>query len=253
VSNAGGAPIESVDRALRLVELLWEADSLGITDVAERLGVPPSTAHRLLSALIHRGFAVKADGRRYRAGPVLETRRHGRHRSVETLRELLSPALELLQRRTGETAQLMVRQGSEVRYVYGIEPDEPLRVTARFGDLMPAYVASGGKVLLSELDEAELDRLYAGGLPPWPTARIDDLAGLKEQLAEVRRVGYALNLEETEAGVCGVAVAAHDPAGRGVAALVVAVPSVRFAEPDLPRCLEALEEARELAEEQLRP
>ena len=243
------APIESVDRALRLVELLRDEDAVSLTEAAERLDVPPSTAHRLLAALMHRDFAVR-DGRLYRAGPALVVRRE-EPVTVQGLRDVFLPALELLHGRVQETAQLLAWEGKDTRFVVGIEPDRPLRVTARSGDHMPAYVSSGGKALLAVMDDAEVEALYDRGLPPWPTGRIKDVGELKKQLAKVRKQGYGTNFEETEVGVCGIGVAVCGSGGRGLAALVVAVPSARFAKRDVPRYLEALREARELAVDSL--
>jgi IclR family transcriptional regulator, acetate operon repressor len=252
MSDAGGPPIESVDRALRLVEILRDEGTVSVTDAAERLGVAPSTAHRLLAALIHRRFAVQDKGQRrhYRAGPALAVP-DVEAMTVGTLRVVLNPALEQLHQRAGETAQLLVPQGGNVRFVYGIEPEAPLRVATRVGDTMPAYCTSGGKALLAELDDAQLHRVYPDGLPPWPTARIADLDELARELVEVRHVGYGLNQEETEPGVCGLGVAVHDAIGSAVASLVVAVPSVRFRRADIPRYAEDLRVTAAFAEELL--
>ena len=97
----------------------------------------------------------------------------------------------------------------------------------------------------------ELDSLYSEGLPSWSTATVSDLTSLKRELATVRREGFGTNLEETERGVCALAVAVHDPDGDAVAALVVAVPSVRFQRRDVPRYLEVLDAASQVAERSL--
>ena len=246
MSRAGAPPIESVDRALQLVSMLRAERTMTVSRAAERLGVAPSTAHRLLAALVHRGYATQGRDRSYRAGPELADRADPSS-SLGALRLNLRPALELLHDRTGETAELMALQGGDVCFVDGIESIAPLRVTARIGDLMPAHCAAGGKALLAELSEDALDTLYTDGLPPWPTAQVTDLGKLKRQLRTVRREGYATNLEETEQGVCGIGVPVHDEAERAVASFVVAVPSARFERADLPRYVEVLRAAADAA------
>ena len=123
----------------------------------------------------------------------------------------------------------MVRHGQNIRFLDGIECELPLRVGVRVGDEMPAHCSAGGKAILAAMSTADLDRLYARGLPDWPTARYRDLSALKRHLTRVRRQGYGVNVEETEQGVSGVGVAVCDRLDRPIVALTVAVPSSRFA------------------------
>ena len=147
------APIESVDRALRLVELLRDEDAVSLTEAAERLDVPPSTAHRLLAALMHRDFAVR-DGKLYRAGPSLVVRRE-EPVTVQGLREVFQPALELLHDRVQETAQLLAWEGKDTRFVVGIEPDRIRSLVALAGDVRVTFA---GGVATAD-DVATIDRL----------------------------------------------------------------------------------------------
>ncbi|WP_169983238.1 IclR family transcriptional regulator [Microbispora sp. H10836] len=245
-----GSPLESVDRALRLVEMLRHGELLTVKAAAERLAVAPSTAHRLLGALIYRGFAVQDRERRYRAGPAI-SQQHDTALSTSELRATARAGLDHLHAAVGETVQLMVLQRWSIKFIDGIECDAPLRVGVRVGDLMPAYCSAGGKALLAELSNTDLEMLHRGGLPPWPTARIATLAALKTQLMTVRRRGYGMNNEETEQGVSGVGVAIRDPAGKAVAAFTVAVPSVRFDRSGVSAYVASLREAVELTQAQI--
>ena len=83
---------------------------------------------------------------------------------------------------------------------------------------MPAYCSAGGKAILAEFGNVEVEQIYRGGLTPWPTARIHTLPALKRQLAAVRKAGYAASLEETEQGVSGLGVCIRDATGKPVAA-----------------------------------
>ena len=73
--------IASVDHALRAAAMLQLEDGLTVSQVAERLGVARSTAHRLLAMLVYRDFAVQDEDRVYRAGPVLELDSHSPSRT----------------------------------------------------------------------------------------------------------------------------------------------------------------------------
>lgn len=237
-----GSPIESVDRALRLALVLRAGDALSVANAAQLLDVAPSTAHRLLNALVHRGFAVQGRDRLYAAGPVFVG--HPAEVSHETFRQLALPVLQELGARIHETVQVMVLSGNSVRFLDGVEAtDRNLRIGARRNDLMPAYCSAGGKAILAQLPNPDLEALYRGGLTPWPTARFTTLTALKRNLATVRKVGYGTSVEETEQGVRGLGVAVKGPEGQTVGALTAAVPSVRFRAEETAPIVAALHEA----------
>ena len=236
-------PLQSVDRALQLTLLLREGRHLSVQEAAEALGTAASTAHRLLSALVQRGFAVQDRKRRYAAGPVLVPQGAQVHTGL--LRRLAFPVLQGLHQRVGETVQMMVLKGPNILFIDGIEDvGRSLRVGMRLGVEMPAYCSAGGKALLAEMTNVDIEQVYRGGLTPWPTARFTSLTALKRHLATVRRLGYGTNLEETERGVHGVGVSVHAPSGSKVAALTIALPSVRFRRQDLPRYVDSLATAK---------
>lgn len=246
----GTAPLQSVDRALQLALLLREGRQLSVKEAAEVLGTAPPTAHRLLTALAHRGFAGQDRDRRYVAGPVFAPR--SAPVSTGLLRRLAYPVLEELHDRLAETVQLMVLSGNNILFVDGIEAVErSLRIGMRIGDEMPAYCSAGGKAMLAEMGNSDVERLYPGGLTPWPTARFTTLNALKRHLATVRRLGYGTNVEETERGVRGLGVSVRTPSGGLVAALTTAVPSVRLRRQDAPAYVAGLAAAKVRLQEAL--
>jgi IclR family acetate operon transcriptional repressor len=234
--------LESVDRALQLLVSLRDGEVMSVKSAGERLGVAPSTAHRLLGALVARDFAVQDRERRYRAGPQL-VRQGEIHFTLNQLRQVARPALLKLHEDVNDTVQLMVLTGPNIRFIDGIESEEVLRVKARMGDLMPAYCSAGGKAILAELGNVEVEQIYRGGLTPWPTARIHTLPALKRQLAAVRKAGYAASLEETEQGVTGLGACLRDATGKPVAAYTTAIPTARFRKASIPEYVKALREA----------
>jgi len=240
-------PLESVDRALRLIEALADGRILTVKEAADLLEVAPSTAHRLLAALKFRRFAVQDGDRGYRAGTALQVGELDLMHA-DRLRMAAAPALALLHAEVDECAQLMVLRGTDIVFLDGAESFRPLRVAVRIGDRIPAHCSAGGKAILAELGTEGLSALYAEGLPTWPSASITDLTALRRQLAQVRSQGYGVNHNETEDGVSGVGVALHDASGQAVAALTLAVPSARFSRADLPAYAELLHRAARLAE-----
>jgi DNA-binding IclR family transcriptional regulator len=139
------------------------------------------------------------------------------------LRRLAQPHLEELVARCNETANLQVLVGDHVRFVASVESEHVLRVGNRAGRMLPAHLASGGLALLACLREAEIDDLYAA-----PDASPVDLPRLHNALRQTRKRGYALNNQNTEPGVTAIGRPVRGPDGTPLAAVCIAVPSIRF-------------------------
>ncbi|MCI7550861.1 MAG: helix-turn-helix domain-containing protein [Actinomycetaceae bacterium] len=138
--------IASVDRALVILSILGAGEAVSVTRAQKELGVAPSTAHRILSTLVGRGFAVQAKDRMYYAGPNLIN--PGRHHGRTPIRTLLRPTLEQLFRSIEETVHLAVlRYDSTITFVDGIEGKQHSRVALRIGQQLPALQSSGGKAI----------------------------------------------------------------------------------------------------------
>uniref|UniRef100_UPI000CEC503E IclR family transcriptional regulator n=1 Tax=Blastococcus atacamensis TaxID=2070508 RepID=UPI000CEC503E len=203
--NKPAYAIGSVDSALLLATLLQQEGAMRVTDVAARLGVSVSTAHRLLGMLVYRDFAEQLPDRRYAPGPVLR-RGPVPKTSVTTLRHAALPHLQGLVEAVGETANLMVLSGPEVRFVATVEGDQLLRVGDRTGRTLPAHLSSGGKAVLAMLGEDQRAAVLAA-LDEATAAR------LTRELRTVRRRGFAVNDQATEAGVTAVGVAVPSAGG----------------------------------------
>lgn len=221
-------PIESVDNALKLLLEFKERESVGVSEAGEHLGVAPSTAHRLLSMLQYRGFAIQdEESRSYRPGPALIEIGLKAVRDMSLLRQA-RPAIQRLSDRLGETVHLLVREGPDVRFVDGVESARALRVTSRTGMLLPAHCTAGGKALLAGLDPAAIRELYPTPALAGLTSRsVRRRADLERELLTVRERGFATNVGESEDDVSAVGVAVRDHRGRQRAAIAVALPSVR--------------------------
>jgi len=135
--------------------------------------------------------------------------------------------LQTLARQVGETVHLMALEGNGVRFLDGVDGSFALRVGTRIGLLLPAHTTSGGKSLLAELPAEELGRLYPRGLPRVDPPAIADLSELRRALVAVRRRGFATNVEESEPGITALSVCVRDSAGRVVAAVAMAAPTIR--------------------------
>ncbi|MEU5881462.1 IclR family transcriptional regulator [Spirillospora sp. NPDC047279] len=252
--------IASVDNALRIATMLQLEGPLTVSEVARRLGVAASTAHRLLAMLVYRDFAVRDSDRTYRVGPVLELAAHSQSAAAR-LRAVALPHLHRLVELLGESANLTVRTGTTVRFIASVESPQVLRVGSREGMVFPAHWTTAGLLLLAELPPEELAELYAAGRPD---DRYDDrherddrygdkpdLDVLRADLERVRRNGFALNQGRSERGVVAVGVRVHAPGGEVVAGISVSMPSARYEKERLPRLVGTLRAAADALERDL--
>ena len=222
-------PIESVDRALQILEQLRTSSTLRLSDVARDLGVAKSTAHRMLAALEHRGMVAPAsDGKAFVAGPGLV----GIARAVLLRHDpqlMARPLVESLVASFGETVHLGVIDGHSVRYVLSSESPKAVRVAGRTGRTLPLHATGTGKALLCGSTDDEIRALYDGIELRSETDRsITDVDELIAELAASREHGYAVNDGESEEGVVSIAVPIRLSDGSVFAAISVAAPSYRI-------------------------
>ena len=219
--------IASVDHALRVAAMLQLEGGLTVSEVASRLGVARSTAHRLLAMLVYRDFAVRGENRLYRAGPVLELAAHSQSR-VSSLRAAALPHLVKLAGLLDETVNLAILTGDTTRFIASVECRQALRVGSREGMVFPAHRTTAGLLLLAELPDSELDEVYAAHRYADRPGERPDLARLRAELARVRRKGFAVNRERSERGLVAVGVLVRGADGTAQAGLSVSMPSVRY-------------------------
>jgi IclR family acetate operon transcriptional repressor len=215
--------LQSVDHALQLLQILRDNGSLRVSEAAQELGTARSTAHRLLAMLLYRDFAVQDEARNYLPGPALSAPQAAGGR-IRELRRRVRPHMEALCVTVQETVNLLVRVGTETRFIASVECSQALRVGDRRGVILPAAITSGGRALLADLTPQAVAQLYA----TTGQEQHVDMAKLRRHLSTARQRGYAINDQETEGGVSAMAVCLRDAAGDAVAALAIAVPSVRF-------------------------
>ncbi|WP_319942946.1 IclR family transcriptional regulator [Nocardia aurantia] len=222
--------LESVDNALRLLQMLRDEGELRLTDAATALDIAPSTAHRLLAMLVYRGFAVHDERRRYHPGPALGAGPALRGWTRE-LGERCRPHMEALSALTGETVNLVIRVGTQARFLATAEGTNLLRVGDRQGQVLPAELTAGGRILLAELPRPLLEQLY---LRPesddTPDRRMDraEFERFARELEAARAAGFAVNLEQTETDVAAFGAAIRNGRGQAIASISVAVPSTRY-------------------------
>jgi DNA-binding IclR family transcriptional regulator len=226
--------LESVDNALRLLQMLRDVGGLRLKEAATELDIAQSTAHRLFAMLVYRGFAVQDEKRVYHPGPAMGAGPAQRGWTRE-FTDRCRPHLEALAATCGETVNLVIRVGTQVRFLSSAESGAMLRVGDRQGQVLPAELTAGGRILLADLPDDVLQRLYLKAGPADGDADPADrrlapaeFAEFRRELTGVRAVAFAVNVEQTEEGVAAFGVAVHNGAGRAIGAISVAVPAIRY-------------------------
>lgn len=225
--------VGSVDRALQLIELLRDRGSLSLTAVSEELGVAPSTAHRLLGTLAHRGYVRQdPESRAYRSGRALLQLALGATAGLD-VRGAARPELEGLAATVGETVHLARLEGDHVVFLDSVESTRAVRVTSRVGTALPAHCTASGKVLLAGMGVEEVRALLPDPLPQVTPRTRTSRDALERELVRIRRNGFATNFGESEPDLSAVAVAIE---GERLDRLSVTIstPRVRL-EPDVVR------------------
>jgi IclR family acetate operon transcriptional repressor len=226
-----GGQVQSLDRALSILERLAEADGMTLTDLAQSVGLAPSTTHRLLTTLQQRRFA--AFDEEYSVwvigvGAFNVGNAFLRNRRIVTLGR---PVMRRLMEDVGETVNLAVQDQNELVYVTQFESHAPMRAFFRPGRRAPMHASAVGKAMLAEMDDAVLTEvLHHKGMPRFTDRTIVDPAQLRRELAHIRERGWAVDDEEHTVGMRCVAATIHNEHGEVIAGVSLSGPSVRVTE-----------------------
>lgn len=205
-----------------------EHRDLTLSQVAARTALSRGTARRFLITLERLGF-LSANGKQFRlTAKILEL--GGAYLSSFGIADTVRAALETVAQKTGESSSLAVLEGSHIVYVARANAPRTYAtaVTLNIGSRLPAYSSSLGRVLLSGLDEAALDRwLAVHPRAPVTSRSVTDAAELRTIIRGVRRQGYCVVRDETEIGLLSLAVPVMGRGDRIVAALNTATLTAR--------------------------
>jgi len=206
--------IQSVSHALDILESFTKTeDELGVTELAKRLSLHKNNVFRLLATLEHRGYIEQNKAtENYRLGP--KTLQIGSiFIEQRECRRQARPVLEQLSLASGETAVVGVLRGNKVITMDIVEPDRTVRAVARVGAMLPAYCTAVGKAQLATLSPMDIERLYPEPrFSPMTDRTIATREVLLTDLKKITEKGYALENEESEVDVRGIAVAVKDRA-----------------------------------------
>jgi DNA-binding IclR family transcriptional regulator len=244
MNNTEPSPVQSVDRALAILEMLARAGEAGVSEIAADLEVHKSTAFRLMAALERRGVVEQvAERGKYRLGVGIL-----RLAAATTARlDLVQEARAIARRLAGttrETVNLAVLSEGSALYLDQVAGPSALQSHNWVGQHIPLHATSNGKVLLSGLDSPRLDEVL-DRLPAYTDMTITRRSALRRELEVVREQGYAAARDELEVGLTAVAAPIRNAHGDVIASLSVSGPSFRLDDGKLEEVVPPMVEAAE--------
>ena len=234
--QAGAGYVKSLAKALALLEQLGEAgEALSLSSLAERVGLPPPTAHRLLTTMERQRF-VQFDDEQSRWSIGVQTFIVGN--AFLPRRNLIRHALPFMRQlmeQSGETTNLAVESDGEAVFLAHVECHDVIRASSRPGLRLDLYCSGVGKALLSTMSDGQVTRiLHDHGLRRVTPNTIDSPERLRAVLAEDRVKGYAYDNEEHSLGVRCVAAPIFDESGHTLAAISLSGPTARVTDDRVP-------------------
>ena len=225
--------VQSVHRAISILQVLALRGAAGVTEIATELGVHKSTVFRLLSTLESRGLVDQhGDRGRYQLGHGVVQLAEGATR-MDDLALLSRPVCKQLADVVRETVNLVVRDGAAVISIAQVIGAPTIRSVNWVGRRKPMHATSAGKVFLAHMETGQLEDLLAEGLESYTPHTIVDPAALREELALVRQCGWASTMEEQEIGLAAVAAPIRTLDGDVIAAITASGPTFRINEASL--------------------
>ena len=218
---------KSLDKVISILNCFTEdRPELRTSEVSQILGIHRVTAHRLLETLSEARLLEKVRSRgAYTVGPELY-RLGTVYLHNTSMNTVAAPVVKKISKLTGEVVAIhILDKRGHVQVLMRGERKNGFRWSAQVGSILPAYACAGGKALLSELTEVEIDNLYAEErLKRLTAGTISTKTQLKTELETIRVKGVAFNHGEDYEGIEAVASVIHDVTGKAEASLIIAAP-----------------------------
>jgi DNA-binding IclR family transcriptional regulator len=223
--TAGG--VQSVDRALRILEILARSGESGVTEIAAALEVHKSTAFRLVATLEQHGLVEQMEGRgKYRLGVGLLRLAGATSARLDVVQEA-RPLCKQLASATGETVNLATLSGHSALYLDQVAGPSALQPHNWVGQHIPLHATSNGKVLMAWLSDGDLRDLLRR-LPAFTGQTITSKSRLRKELEAVRECGYAVAVDELEVGLTAIAAPVRNAHGDVVCSMSLSGPTFRL-------------------------
>ncbi len=226
---AGG--VNSVHIALRILERVAELQETGVSDLARELSMPKSSVQRYLTTLGAAGWLESfSNGQtRWRLGShAISLGLRGA--DGLGLRDIALPLMQRLRDETGEAVLLSVPDNAGALLIERLDSPRPIRPFIHLGEFMPYHASAAGLALLAAFPAARRERVLAALFAPFTANTVTDPVLLEADLEQIRERNFAINSERWTDGISGLGSVLTDSHGAAVAAISIAVPTVRFDE-----------------------
>lgn len=222
-----GEQVKSVSTLFSILELLKENNRMGVTALADELGMSKGAIHRYLRTLVDKRYAINKDGEYELGMRFLDLGTYVRERYP--YRNHIEPKVRQLADQSGERAQYIVEEHGMGIYLYRKRGENAVQTDARVGKIVHLHTTAAGKAILSQQShERNVEILGARGLVQSTHQTITDRKKLFEELEEIQDQGYALNKEEHVSGLYAIGVPIADPEGQILGGLSVSGPKNRL-------------------------
>lgn len=222
--------IQSVDRALQILECFSKKhNELGVTEIANNLGLHKSTTFGILSTLENGGYlSQNSDNGKYKLGMKL----FQLGKLVEDgmdLRKISLPYLKKLVDKYDETAHLAVRNENKIIYIDKVEGESGIKMSSQVGKVAEVYCTGVGKAILAFMTENEIENIINNiNFHEYTCNTITNLDQLREELKEIRKKKYCTDNEEIEVGLKCVATPIMNYNSEVVGSISISGPTSRM-------------------------
>jgi IclR family acetate operon transcriptional repressor len=224
------AQVQSLTRGLSILEALAKAEAgISLTEIAQRVDLPPSTTHRLLSTLEKMGYVYQSEElghwyvglQAFTVGSGFLANRDFVGQSHVYMRRLME--------QSGETANLAILDGTEAVFIAQVQCREMMRILVKLGSRVPLHASGVGKAIFAALPDEQIDAiLKVKGLPRITGNTIVAPETMWAALKVIRHRGYSFDDEEHAPGTRCVAATIYDEHAEPLGAISLAGPSSRL-------------------------
>ncbi|MBJ8346953.1 IclR family transcriptional regulator [Antrihabitans sp. YC2-6] len=227
-TNGTTDSMSSLARGLLVLEVIADAQPIGVADLARRLDMPKSSVQRTLKTLAEAGWLVSTDEHRTRWFLAAKVRSIGHRAGGEpSLLQAALPHVQWLAQQTQETIHFGVPIGDRSMVVLDrVDSTRPVRTFMAIGTTIPLHASASGKAIMSGWEDARLNAYINGGLDRITPTTLTSAPDFLRQLEQVRAQGYAANFAENREDVFAIGSAVGT-----LAAVSISMPATRF-DPD---------------------
>ncbi len=222
--------VQSLTRGLQILETLGDAEGgLTLTDIARRVALPASTAHRLLTTLEKLDYVYRAGDlglwyvglQAFTVGSSFLASRDFVAQSHVSMRRLME--------QSGETANLAILDGTEAVFIAQVQCREMMRILVKLGSRVPLHASGVGKAIFAALPDEQVDAiLKVKGLPRITEHTVTVPETMWAVLKAIRQRGWSFDDEEHAPGTRCVAASIFDEHAEPLAAISLAGPASRL-------------------------